>query len=110
LTQRDIGCFCVRAAIILSHSDDIGTRLRGRTAQGIYSLLADDIVVNKCDASAIVKRRKLRSRPGLKFNGMVTLGKLPFACDDDWEEVVVHVFSNRTFDFRNREFVDVWIA
>jgi len=46
----------------------------------------------------------------LKFNGMVTLGKLPFPCDDDREEVVVHVFSNRIFVFRNREFVDVWIA
>ena len=85
-------------------------RPRREAAQGIYSLLADDLVEDKCDASSIFKRWKLRAALGLKFNGMVTLGKSPFPSNDDWEEVVAHVFSNRTFVFRNQAFVVVWIA
>jgi hypothetical protein len=84
LTQRGVSRFCVRVAIIiLSYSNYIGTRPGRKAAQGIYFLLADGVVANQCDASSMVKRRKLRSAPGLKFNGMVTLGKLPFPRNDD---------------------------
>jgi hypothetical protein len=71
--------------------------------QRINSAVLARVIPAERDGRAIVKRWKHRSGCRPKFNGMVSLGNLPFPAHDDGNQVIAHVSSNRVCIFRKRK-------